>query len=217
MEPNRAAAKAFSLVNNRNKKVYVCFPKDKVTHVSSNKSLPGLNINSIPPTSSGSTKSISRKSSHSTNSDFNEPMETTDSFDSILIDKSRSSCDSAAAASSCLVQMNSSSSSVQMEDAAPQHVLDIPSDIGASSSSNGEVESIGEHYTHRSGMMVSQILPSALCSGDVMDISPSVQSGPTISLFHPHSPVPKDTLFTTFSGQRITSNFNRGLCVVFMA
>ncbi len=201
MERSKAAAAALSFVSSKSKKIRVCLPKDKVSHVSSNRGLP--NLNSIPPTSSGSTNDT--LPSTSTNSDLTEPMETTDSSESAAVNRSPSNCDSAA--SSGLVRMNSSMSSVQMEAATPQQRLAIPSIVGVSSSTD-EVESIGEQYTRTAGVVVSPVLASSLSSGEVMDISPPVQS---VTMFHIDHLSPKCSVCSIFDGRRITRIVMRGL------
>jgi len=128
-------------------------------------------------------------------------METTDSSEGVPMERSYSNCVSAA--SSGLVQMNSSSSSVPMDRAAPQPRLDIPCDIGAASSSNDEAESAGEHYAqHRVGVMLSPVLTPGL-SGRNMSNMVTVQSEPTFSVYHSCPVSVKDAMFTMFNAPRM--------------
>lgn len=208
MDQNQAAAKAVSIVH-KSKKVRMCLPTDRAVPQSNSKGSSVLNTNYIPPTSSGSSATLSIKESRS---DLLEPMETTDSFESIPLEKSQSTCDSAASSGNVL--MNSSESSEAVEDAARQQSLLIPSDIGASSSSNDDTNSsVGRGFSYSTDVMVPAYLPppSTLTSGDVvrMDLSPSVPSGPSFTVHPTH--IPKDALLVSLPNSSIGSNFTLGM------
>ena len=210
MGQNEAAAKAMSIVH-KSKKVRMCLPDEGAIPQSNSKAPQVLNSYYITITPSDSSATLSVKESRSSNSDFLEPMETTDSFESIPLEKSHSNCGSAA--SSGIVQMNSSESSVAVEDAPTQQSVIIPSDIGVSSSSNDDTDSIvGHGFSQNSDVVVptymSRVSPRS--SGDVvrMDLSPSVPSGPSFTVHHTH--IPKDALHVSLPNSSIGSNFILG-------
>ena len=87
-----------------------------------------------------------------------------------------------------------------MDGAAPQPRLDIPRDIGASSSSNDEAELAGERYVpHRVGVMLSPMMTPGLSGREVSDVI-TVQSEPTFSVYQSCLVSLKDAMLTTFSG-----------------
>ena len=211
MDQNQAAARALSIVQSRNKNVTICLPKDRAIPQSNSKVPPTLNSTCIPAVSSSSSgdAGMSEKESQS-NAEPLEPMETTDSYESIPMEKSHSACDSAA--SSGVVQMTSSNSFVSLNDAPLQQSL-IPSDIGASSSNdeNNPTDPTGGHnFSRGSGVIMPTFSGSNVGGGDVvrMDLSPPVPSNPSFTVSS--SLIPKDGLLVSLPNSNSVPNYTTG-------